>query len=201
MSILKVDMAVIDFLITELFNKNHICIIGGSKCAKSKLADAMIKKIISDKKYKVEKTNDDIPGIAYSFTYIIDGLDKPLTYLKNVSGLSLLHLEKLYKENYLITTFPVTSLDILFNRFISFNEDYRLIKNFYERIWGCIPVIAENKVLGNGCAYMVHYFELVYSNGIINKQSLCRFKKDKNIFEEDFSSVHGKYVFSSTDLS
>ena len=195
MNQLRIDEQVFNILIEHLLSDKHLCIIGGSKCGKSKLAEELIKRL--SKKYGnyTKKQLDKIPGVYAGYKYIIPNLDKPIVYLKNVSGLSLLNLEKILNESYLITTFPVLNLNLLHNRFIAFNSDYDSINNFNQRVWDCIPLVAENKKLSDGNVYLMQLFKTSYTPDSIEKDSLCRFVQNQLLFEEEFSRVTGKYHF------
>lgn len=193
MNNLNIDNKVYTSMIKKLLDKGVLCIIGGSKCGKSRMAIEIINRLHGDDGKAI--ILDKIPGVYIAKKYIISGLTKPIIFLKSVSGLDLLELEHICRDNYLIMTSPVSTPGLLYNRFISFDNDYEEIKNFEDRLWNCIPVIIENKKLSDGNVYVIDAFDVVCKDSVINKHYFCRYKEDKNIFEEDFSGVNGKYLY------
>lgn len=199
MNKMNINDDIIKILSEQLIKDIPICILGGSKCGKSRLAINIIDAATKNKIYKMYENTIDIYGVKYSEQYNVEGLEKPIVYLKDMSTISLPELEDIIKKYYLIITTPVQELDYLYGRLSYWNEDLsKNEKDFNERIAKIFKLIVINKKLDDGNVYISEIYKTSLSEKAIKKEIYYEFIQDTNLFSVDFIRVTGKYVFHNT---
>ena len=199
MNQLNINDDIIKKLAENLITGTPICILGGSKCGKSRLAIKIIEEITKNKSYKQYSDVIDAYGVKYSEQYNIENLEKPILFIKDMSTISLIELEDIKNKYHLIITTPVQELNYLHSRLMMWNEDLSNNKEeFNKRVTDIFKLIIITKKLLDGNVYISEIYKTSLNGNSVDKEIVYEFIQDTNMFSVDFSRVTGKYVYHNT---